>query len=161
LGALLFVNALLMLASPRTWFRLPGWIRAQGALTPEKYAHGSGAIQLRFTGAIGLSIISWVLYHSLLRPLWPKETEFLLVVSIIGWSIAAVVGIHMAINATFMLTSPRAWFQLPDWLRVQGPLTEQKHATGKGSTVVRFAGAILLAILGLVLYYSFIQNLLR
>ena len=43
LGAVVFVNALFMLASPRAWFRLPGWIRAQGTLTEGKYATGWGS----------------------------------------------------------------------------------------------------------------------
>jgi hypothetical protein len=44
IGAVAFVNALFMRASPRAWFRLPGWIRATRTLTEEKYAAGWGAI---------------------------------------------------------------------------------------------------------------------
>jgi hypothetical protein len=62
IGAVVFVNALFMLASPTAWFRLPGWIRAQGTLTEEKYATGWGAISVRLTGAVMLAVIAWVLY---------------------------------------------------------------------------------------------------
>jgi len=66
-GLLMTINAAFMLASPRTWFRLPGWLRAQGSLTEDKYASGCGAIQVRVTGAIILVAIAWVLYDMLLR----------------------------------------------------------------------------------------------
>lgn len=152
LGAVLFVNALFMLASPRAWFRLPSWIRAQGSLTEEKYASGWGGIQVRSAGAILLGFISWVLYHSLVRQPLPKEKELVLILSIIGWGIVALVGIHLAINAAFMLASPRAWFHLPRWLRAQVPLTEQKHASGRGGILLRLTGAILLVIVGSIIY---------
>ena len=66
-GLLITINAAFMLASPRTWFRLPGWLRAQGSLAAEKYATGWGAIQVRLTGAVVLGAIAWVLYDMLLR----------------------------------------------------------------------------------------------
>jgi hypothetical protein len=61
------INAAFMLASPRTWFRLPGWLRTQGSLTKDKYASGWGAIQIRLTGAVILAAIAWVLYDMVLR----------------------------------------------------------------------------------------------
>jgi hypothetical protein len=67
IGAVVFVNALFMLASPRAWFRLPGWIRAQGTLIEEKYATGWGAISVRLTGAVMLAVIAWVLYDSFVK----------------------------------------------------------------------------------------------
>jgi hypothetical protein len=66
-GAVMFMNALFMLASPRAWFRLPGWIRAQGTLTEQKYASGWGSVTVRLTGAVMLAVIGWVLYDSLIR----------------------------------------------------------------------------------------------
>ncbi len=66
-GLVMTVNAAFMLASPRSWFRLPGWIRAQGSLIEDKYASGWGAIQVRVTGALILAAIAWVLYDMLLR----------------------------------------------------------------------------------------------
>jgi len=59
------VNALFMLISPRSWFCLPDWIRAQGSLTEKKCGAGWGAIQVRITGALALGVILWVLYDSL------------------------------------------------------------------------------------------------
>jgi hypothetical protein len=66
-GLLMTINAAFMLASPRTWFHLPNWLRAQGSLTEDRYASGWGAIQVRVTGAIILAAIAWVLYDMLLR----------------------------------------------------------------------------------------------
>jgi hypothetical protein len=64
---LIAINALFMLISPQAWFRLPGWIRAQGTLTEKKYGTGFGAIQVRITGVLVIGVIVWVLYDSLLR----------------------------------------------------------------------------------------------
>ena len=58
-------NAAFMLISPRTWFRLPNWIRAQGSLTEKKFGSGWGAIEVRITGALGVGVILWVLYDAL------------------------------------------------------------------------------------------------
>jgi hypothetical protein len=66
-GAVMFVNALFMLASPRAWFHLPRWVRAQGTLTEEKYASGWGGVTVRLAGAGVLAVIAWVLYDSLIR----------------------------------------------------------------------------------------------
>jgi uncharacterized membrane protein len=152
LGAVLFVNALFMLASPRAWFRLPHWIRAQGSLTEQRYANGWGGIQVRSAGAILLAFIAWVVYHSFIQGTLPKEREMVAILSIMLWCIVAVVVVHMVINAAFLLASPRAWFRLPGWLRVQGPLTKQKHASGWGGLLARLAGALMLAAIVWVLY---------
>jgi len=66
-GLVMAVNAAFMLASPHAWFRLPGWLRAQGSLIEDKYRSGWGAIQVRLTGAVVLAAIAWVLYDMLLR----------------------------------------------------------------------------------------------
>jgi hypothetical protein len=66
-GVLMIINAGFMLASPRAWFQLPGWIRAQGSLSEEKYGAGWGAAQVRITGAVMLSAIGWVLYELLIK----------------------------------------------------------------------------------------------
>lgn len=152
LGAVLFVNALFMLASPKAWFRLPSWIRAQGSLTEDKWASGWGATQVRSAGAILLGFIAWVLYHSLVTQPLPKEQELMLILSVIGRGIVALVGIHLAINAAFMFASPRGWFHLPRWLRAQVPLTEQKYASGWRGILLRLTGAILLAVVGWLIY---------
>jgi hypothetical protein len=77
---------------------------------------------------------------------------------ILGWSIVVVVGAVMFVNALFMLASPAAWFRLPRWVRAQGTLTEQKYASGWGSVTLRLAGAVMLAVIGWVLYDSLIKR---
>jgi hypothetical protein len=66
-GMVMTINASFMLASPRAWFRLPAWLRAQGSLMEDKYASGWGAVQVRLTGALILAAIAWVLYDMLLK----------------------------------------------------------------------------------------------
>ena len=66
-GAVVAWNAAFMAISPTAWFRLPGWMRANGALSRDKYSHGWGAIQLRLAGVAMLGVISWVLYDALLK----------------------------------------------------------------------------------------------
>jgi hypothetical protein len=61
------------------------------------------------------------------------------------------------INAAFMLSSPRAWFHLPTWLRATGSLTERGYATGWGGLQVRIVGAIWFVILGWFLYDVYIK----
>jgi len=65
--AVIAINAFLMLVSPKAWFRLPGWMLAKGTLTEKKYGQGWGAIQVRLTGAMTLSLIVWALYDALRR----------------------------------------------------------------------------------------------
>ena len=56
-------------------------------------------------------------------------------------------------NAAFMLIWPRAWFRLPNWIRFNGTLSEQKYATGWPSLELRLGGAIVLfAIVWVVLH---------
>jgi hypothetical protein len=62
---LMTINASFMLVSPRAWFRLPGWLRAQGTLTEERYTVGWGALQLRIAGALILASLGWVAYAML------------------------------------------------------------------------------------------------
>ncbi len=58
----LFINASVMLVSPRTWFRLPNWLRAQGTLTQRQYGRGWGAVELRIGGGLILASIVWIVY---------------------------------------------------------------------------------------------------
>lgn len=60
-------NALYMLFSPKAWFRLPGWLRASGTLTEDKFSAGWGGVQIRIAGALFLVVIAWVLYDSVLK----------------------------------------------------------------------------------------------
>lgn len=66
-GVVMTINAAFMLASPRSWFRLPAWLKAQGSLVEDKYASGWGAVQVRLTGALILAAIAWVLYDMLFK----------------------------------------------------------------------------------------------
>jgi hypothetical protein len=66
-GLVMTINGAFMLASPRSWFRLPAWLKAQGSLIEDKYASGWGAIQVRLTGGLILAAIAWVLYDMLLK----------------------------------------------------------------------------------------------
>jgi hypothetical protein len=61
-GALITINAAFMLVSPEAWFRLPTWISAKGTLAGKKYMKGSGALEIRITGALILGVTGWVLY---------------------------------------------------------------------------------------------------
>ncbi len=65
-AVVMVINAGFMLASPRAWFRLPAWLRAQGSLTEDKFSTGWGAIQIRLLGALILGTIVWVVYDFLL-----------------------------------------------------------------------------------------------
>ena len=56
------VNAAPMVISPRSWFRMPRWIRLSGSLSETKYASGWGAIQIRLLGACFLAIMAWFLH---------------------------------------------------------------------------------------------------
>jgi hypothetical protein len=52
------LNSLLMLISPKLWFRMPMWIRLSNF--PEaKFSDGWGGIQIRLLGAIFLAAIIW------------------------------------------------------------------------------------------------------
>jgi hypothetical protein len=55
-------NGLVMLISPRMWFRLPFWMRASGSLRKEKYGSGWGAIEIRIVGAVALGVVIWFVY---------------------------------------------------------------------------------------------------
>ena len=71
---------------------------------------------------------------------------------IVGLCCAILLVLVLTINAAFMVVSPRAWFHLPGWLRLQGSLTEDKFATGWGAIQVRLTGAITLTGIAWVLY---------
>jgi hypothetical protein len=77
---------------------------------------------------------------------------------ILGWSMVAIIGAVVFVNALFMLASPTAWFRLPGWIRAQGTLTEEKYATGWGATSVRLTGAVMLAVIAWVLYDLFVKS---
>ena len=55
------INAILMLFSPRLWFRLPGWIRANARFTTEKHSVGLGAVQVRILGGVVLLVLTVII----------------------------------------------------------------------------------------------------
>jgi hypothetical protein len=61
---------------------------------------------------------------------------------------AIICALAIAVNAVFMLVSPRAWFGLPSWIRAQGVLTQDKYAEGWRSVLIRILGAIILLLIG-------------
>ena len=150
-GVLLAVNGAFMLASPRAWFRLPRWMGLQGSLTEEKYSTGWGALQVRLTGAVFLAFIAWPVYHALFRPR-PHEL-WGLTLRIMGSFVVAIVAVVMVVNSAVMLASPRAWFRLPRWIRVQSPFSEEKYAGGWGAVELRLMGAACLAVATWILYH--------
>lgn len=64
-----------------------------------------------------------------------------------GLWVAVLLALILTINAVFMIVSPRRWFQLPNWLKATGSLTERRYASGWGGDQVRLAGAVLLAFI--------------
>jgi uncharacterized membrane protein len=62
LGAIVLVNGVFMLASPKAWFRLPRLLRLSGSLTEDKYTGGWDGFQVRILGAIVIMVISWFVY---------------------------------------------------------------------------------------------------
>jgi hypothetical protein len=82
-------------------------------------------------------------------------------ITVLQWACAAVAGVVVlviTINAVYMLISPRAWFRLPELLRLNGSLTKKKYSEGLGADTVRLLGAILLSGVGWALYHFFSGN---
>jgi hypothetical protein len=69
----------------------------------------------------------------------------------LGW-LVGVVGLVVAVNAAFMLVSPRAWFRLPGWVPGRGALTAKRYSTGIGALEVRVLGLLFLSVLAWLLY---------
>ena len=117
-------------------------------MTEAKYGSGWGAIQVRLLGAIFLVVPLGLLYNSL-SPLSADKNASL---AYFAWFAVGVAAVHMAVNALFMLVSPRAWFRLPNWIRVQG---FRFGARDEGSRIqLRVTGALILAFVAWVLYES-------
>jgi hypothetical protein len=73
----------------------------------------------------------------------------------IGVISAILVLLAVSINATCMLISPRTWFELPAWVRLNGSLRKEKYGSGWAAGQVRIAGAIFLAMIGWLLFDMF------
>jgi hypothetical protein len=61
------LNAFYKLFLPQAWFRLPPWIRATGTLKVRNYATAGRTIGLRFTGAVFLAVIGWIIFDLLVK----------------------------------------------------------------------------------------------
>jgi hypothetical protein len=59
--------------------------------------------------------------------------------------IAVLVGLMILINSLVMLVSPRLWFSLPSYVRVQGLWFEAKSPGRENFFHVRLTGGFLLA----------------
>jgi hypothetical protein len=80
-------------------------------------------------------------------------------VVIVGAIAAIALASLLVINGAFMLASPRAWFELPDWLAAtRGPLTREKYSSGWGAVQVRLTGAAFLGTVVWVIYDKFLSH---
>jgi len=64
----------------------------------------------------------------------------------------------MAINAVFMLVSPRAWFRLPGWVAARGSLTKERYAARWGAVQIRITGAVMIGTILWVIYDMFLSG---
>lgn len=61
------------------------------------------------------------------------------------WFMAGTVLIVFFVNGIYMVISPRAWFELPRWLRLQGYMvTRDRYVDGWGGIQSRILGLIIL-----------------
>jgi hypothetical protein len=64
------------------------------------------------------------------------------------WAAFAVTATIMLINALYMLISPKAWWELPKWLGLQGVMTKERYGNRRGALQVRALGAMIIATCG-------------
>jgi len=140
-------NGLLMLISPRAWFRLPRWLGVHGAMTEAKYGTGWGAVETRVLGAIFVAAPIWIVCDMLVpRILHVRNgSNWILVPALIAILI-------MALNSLAMLISPQMWRRMPRWLRVDNVWFGAAHAKGGADIPVRVTGALVLAMLLGIVY---------
>jgi hypothetical protein len=63
----MLINAIYMLIIPKTWFRLPRWLRVPISFTEAKNSSGLGAFHVRITGffiVATIAIAAYSLYFS-------------------------------------------------------------------------------------------------
>ena len=70
----------------------------------------------------------------------------------LGTIVACLFGACFLANGLLMAVSPRAWFRLPKWIGVHGSLNKEKYSSGPASIEVRLLGAILVAVVGWIVY---------
>jgi hypothetical protein len=60
-GFMFTFNGIVMLVSPKAWFRIPPWLAGRGTMTEQKYSTRNGALQVRALGAIFIAGVAYVL----------------------------------------------------------------------------------------------------
>jgi hypothetical protein len=63
-GLLWVANAVIMLVSPRLWFRMPNWASFRGSMTERRYGDRAGYFLIRFLGATCLGFSLWMIYDA-------------------------------------------------------------------------------------------------
>jgi hypothetical protein len=144
------LNGAVMLISPRSWFRLPRWLRAQGTLSEDRCSTGVGAFQVRLLGAAIIGSLGSIAYEIFTRASTPwsgvslpwdlLRTVVLAIVAILGFA-----------NGVLMLTSPRMWFRLPDLLATRGTMTRDVLPARVRDILVRLGGAAILIVVAYTL----------
>lgn len=79
-------------------------------------------------------------------------------INILGWVIFGVVILMATLNALYMLFSPQAWFRLSPWIRATGTLKAKNYSTAGYAIELRFVGAVLLAIIGWILFDLLVKH---
>jgi hypothetical protein len=79
-------------------------------------------------------------------------------IKILGWLIFGVVILVISSNALYMLFSPQAWFRLRPWIRATGTLKARNYATAGRAIELRFIGAVLLAVIGWILFDLLVKH---
>jgi hypothetical protein len=77
---------------------------------------------------------------------------------VIGVCCAIGVCIAFIVNGSVMLWSPKAWFELPSWIRATGTLRRTKYSTGWGALQVRILGAIFLGAITWMIYEALLRR---
>jgi hypothetical protein len=78
---------------------------------------------------------------------------------IAGWTLIVVVLTLVSINAAYMLASPRAWIEVPDWFTQRSPrFSMEKFGSGFGALQLRICGAGLLGLISLILFESLFRR---
>jgi hypothetical protein len=151
------INGVYMLVSPRAWFRLPAWFRFQGSLRPDRYSSGWGAIQVRLLGFAFVALLLWVAFSMIgidphIRQVFAKAQWLPRSGILVGRLALIVVGLYGALNAAYMLISPRAWFRLPAWLRVSTALSLGQHSAVLEAVSVRLTGLLMFVALVVIAF---------
>lgn len=79
-------------------------------------------------------------------------------IKILGWAVLGAVMLVAALNALYMLFSPQAWFRLSPWIRATGTVRARNYATAGRTIELRFLGAVLLAVIGWILFNLLVKH---